>query len=76
MKLATLEKYVALVYAPGSAPSLSTLRRRILDIPGGRVDLGRYYVDLDANDKVQQLGRELQNHRTQAKKNPNLAGLI
>jgi hypothetical protein len=78
MKLATLEKYVALVYAPGSAPSLSTLRRRIRksEVPGGVLDMGRYYVDLDASDKVRQVASDLEVFRAKSKKNPNLAGLI
>jgi hypothetical protein len=76
MKLATLDEYRKLIYAPGSAPSLSTLRRRIFNIPGGVKDLGRYYVDLDASDKVRQLSSDLDVYREQAKKNPNLAGLI
>jgi hypothetical protein len=76
MKLATLDQYRKLIYATGSEPSLSTLRRRINDIPGGRVDLGRYYVDLDASDKVHQLANELQEHRIASKHDPLLAGLL
>jgi hypothetical protein len=76
MKLATLEEYRKLVYAEGSAPSISTLRRRIGEIQGGMKDLGRYWVDLHKNEKAGQIQSELQDYRSKAKKNPNLAGLI
>jgi hypothetical protein len=76
MRLEKLEKYRALVYAPGSGPSLSTLRRRIRQIPGGRVELGRYYVDLDANEKADQLSRDVDERREQLKQDPLLEGLI
>jgi len=55
MRLATLATYRKLVYAEGSAPTLPTLRHRIKDIPGGRVELGRYYVDLDLNERAHQV---------------------
>lgn len=49
MRLAKLAQFREMVYAPGSAPALKTLRARIErgDLAGGTVDGGRYYVDLD-----------------------------
>jgi hypothetical protein len=76
MRLASLDVYRKLVYAPGSEPSLTTLRRKIRNIPGGRIDLGRYYVDLDANDKVNQLLNDAVERREQLKRDPLLDGLI
>jgi hypothetical protein len=60
MRLATLAKYRRLVYAEGSEPTLQTLRRRINQIPGGRVELGRYFVDLDVNERAQSAARDAQ----------------
>jgi hypothetical protein len=76
MKLATLEEYRKLVYAEGSAPSIVTLRRRIKDIVGGRVELGRYYVDLDANDAVNELARANSSRIAALRSDPRLKGLI
>jgi hypothetical protein len=38
-----------LIYAPGSEPSIATLRARVSakKVPGGRIEDGHYYVDLD-----------------------------
>jgi hypothetical protein len=76
MRLATLDVYRKLIYAPGSEPSLSTLRRRIDRIPGGRIDMGRYYVDLDANDKMNQLSKDVDERSERLKRDPLLEGLI
>jgi hypothetical protein len=76
MKLVSLAEYRRLVYADGSGPNLKTLRRRIKDIPGGRIELGRYFVDLDVfdanNDMRRGLAEKLEKHRT----SPLLKGLI
>lgn len=48
MRLATLAEYRKMVYVDGSAPTMRTLRKHIREIPGGRVEFGKYYVDLDA----------------------------
>lgn len=76
MRLATLDEYRKLIYAPGSEPSLTTLRRKIQRIPGGRIELGRYYVDLDANDRVNQLSKDAEDRRERLKRDPLLEGLI
>ena len=76
MRLASLDVYRKLIYAPGSEPSLTTLRRRIRNIPGGRIEMGRYYVDLDANDKVNQLSNDVEERRERLKRDPLLDGLI
>jgi hypothetical protein len=75
MKLVSLDKYREMVYAQGSGPSLTTLRRRIKDIPGGRRELGRYYVDLDANDRRNQLSREAQSKLEQLLNDPLLLAM-
>ena len=76
MRLATLAIYRQLVYAEGSAPALKTLRRRIKDIPGGRVELGRYYVDLDANGRVNQIAKANSSRILELRSHPALKGLI
>jgi hypothetical protein len=76
MRLATLVEYRRLVYIEGSAPTLKTLRRRIKDIPGGRVELGRYYVDLDANDRVNQIAKANNARILELRSNPRLKGLV
>jgi hypothetical protein len=76
MRLATLAEYARLVYAEGSAPTLKTLRLRIRDIPGGRVELGRYYVDLDANDEANHLIKGAQSKLDRVKSDPRFKGMI
>jgi hypothetical protein len=64
------------MYTPESAPSINTLRGRIRDIPGGTIQWGRYYVDLDEYDRA--TGARAQIAATQARlaKNSLLEGLI
>lgn len=52
MRLANLSEFRSIIYTPNSAPSLSTLRRKIdaEKIPGGRKEDGRYFVDMDEYD--------------------------
>jgi hypothetical protein len=38
--------------------------------------MGRYYVDLDANDKVNQLSNDVEERRERLKRDPLLDGLI
>ncbi len=76
MRLATLAEYRRLAYVEGSAPTMVTLRRRINDIPGGRIELGRYMVDLDANDKANRVKDDIEDTRERLKKDPLLEGLI
>jgi hypothetical protein len=70
MRLATLAEYRRLVYAEGCAPTLKTLRLRIKDIPGGRVELGRYFVDLDVNDRVNHIARAAQSRLDEIMNDP------
>lgn len=62
MRLATLAVYRDMVYVDGCAPTLVTLRKRVKSkaIPGGRIEAGRYYVDLDENDRVNNLAGSIQ----------------
>jgi hypothetical protein len=76
MRLVTLAQYRDLVYAPGAAPSITTMRKRIKEIPGGRVELGRYYVDLDESERLNGLRQKNDEKRENLKANPLLAGLI
>jgi hypothetical protein len=78
MKLITLEKYRDLVYAPGSAPTLSTLRRQVKDarILGGRKQVGRYYVDLDANERLTEMAKSNTKRLDELRSDPRLKGLI
>jgi len=78
MRLAKLSKFRELIYADGSAPSLNTLRARIASnqIPGGKVEAGHYYVDLDEFDKVTHLRDNLAAEAAELKKSPLLEGLF
>jgi hypothetical protein len=75
VRLAKLSEYRDMVYAPGSRPTLDTLRRRIKEIPGGRVELGRYY-DLDANDRVNKLLDAAHDKVDRLRNNPLLKDLV
>jgi hypothetical protein len=70
MKLVSLAEYRRLVYADGSGPNLKTLRRRIRDIPGGRIELGRYFVDIDANERLRVVGHDAQVRLTEIMNDP------
>jgi hypothetical protein len=76
MRLATLAEYRRLVYAEGSAPSIDTLRRRIKEIPGGRKEFGRYFVDLDMIERVNTVRSEIAESRERFRNDPLLKGLI
>jgi len=76
MRLAKLSEFRRLVYTPGSAPSERALRARIHQIPGGTVDLGRYYVDLDAYDRAKNLRQSIEQDLERLKNDPRLAGLV
>lgn len=78
MRLAKLSKFREMVYAEGSAPSLNTLRQRINNsqIPGGRLDGGKYYVDLDAYDRATHLRDNIAAEAAALKSHPLLEGLV
>lgn len=78
MRLANLKEFRSLIYTPDSAPSVSTLRGKIIagKIPGGRVVDGRYYVDLDEFDRENHLVGDLLARRKALMESPELEGLI
>lgn len=78
MRLAKLSKFRQMVYVDGSAPTLNTLRSLIRRnaIPGGQIQHGRYYVDLDANDQATKLRGDLAARQAQIAKDPDMAGLF
>lgn len=76
MRLAKLSEFRSLVYTPGSAPSMNTLRAQIDTIPGGRRMGGHYYVDLDEFDAQTNLRGGIVAKRAELKKNPLLQGLV
>ncbi len=78
MRLAKLSKFREMVYAEGSAPSLNTLRTRINNqqIPGGRVEHGHYYVDLDEFDRQTHYRERLAAEQKELAANPLVAGLF
>lgn len=78
MRRASLKEFRELVYTPRSAPAMSTLRARIDagKIPGGGIEGGRYYVDLDVFDNATNLSADLEAQRQQLMKSPVLQGLI
>lgn len=76
MRLAKLSEFRRMVFAEGSAPSLNTLRTRIRDIPGGRIEMGHYYVDLDEYDRATRLRERLAAEQAELERNPLVAGLF
>jgi hypothetical protein len=76
MRLTSLQKFRDLVYAPGSAPSLRTLRKRIHEIPGGTVELGHYYVDLDEYDRHHNLRAGVAETVAKLERSPLLESLL
>lgn len=76
MRLMKLSQYRLLVYAPGSAPSLGTLRNRIDEIPGGTVLHGHYYVDMDKLERVTDLRAEALAREREMANDPALAEIL
>ena len=76
MRLIALSEFRNLIYAPGSAPSLRTLQRRIDEIPGGMRLAGRYYVDLDEFDKKTRKRQKLEERKAEIASNPLMQGLF
>lgn len=78
MRLAKLSEFRQLVYTPASAPSDSTLRRRIDrgQVPGGTIQQGHYYVDLEEYDRATKLRAQLTARQAELARNPLLAGLL
>lgn len=78
MRLAKLSEFRRLIYTPASAPSDSTLRRRIDkgQVPGGTIQQGHYYVDLDEYDRATKLRARLTARLTELEHHPLLADLL
>jgi hypothetical protein len=76
MRLMKLSEYRRRFYVPGSLPSLSTLRNRIREIPGGTVLHGHYYVDLDKLERMTDLRAEALAREREIAQDPVLAGLV
>lgn len=78
MRLAKLSKFREMIYAEGSAPSMNTLRARVNSklIPGGRVEHGHYYVDLDEFDRATNYRERLAAEQAELASNPLVAGLF
>jgi hypothetical protein len=76
MRLIKLSKFRALICAPGGGPTVRTLRKQIHQIPGGRVELGRYWVDLDEYDRVHDLRGQLARREKELAEDPRVAGLL
>lgn len=76
MRLVTLKAYRSLIYAPGSEPSLVTLRTNLDKIPGGCRVRGRCYIDLDVHDRITKARCELEERRQRLLKSPVLRGLL
>lgn len=78
MRLASIQEYRRLFFTPDSQPSLNALRSQIREkkIPGGRILNGRYYVDLDEFDRVNNLHAQVQASLDRLKKSPALEGLL
>ena len=78
MRLANLTEFRRMIFTPDSAPSFCTLRVQIKKktLPGGLVQGGRYYVDLDAYDRAQNLRAGLLAKQRELSSNPLLDGLL
>lgn len=76
MRLIKLSTYRRLKYAPADAPTMATLRARIHEIPGGKIEHGRYWVDLDVQDQQASLHAGIVAQERALAANPLLQGLI
>jgi hypothetical protein len=76
MRLMKLSQYRLLVYAPGSAPSLATLRSRIDEIPGGTILHSHYYVDMDKLERLTDLRAEALAREREMANDPILAEIL
>lgn len=76
MRLAKLSEFRSLIYTTDSAPTLSTLRARIYEIPGGTIQWGRYYVDLDEYERSTGLRAQIAVRQAELAKHPLLEHLI
>jgi hypothetical protein len=76
MRLLKLAQFRKLVYAEGSAPTIATLRKRILEIPGGRIEFGRYYVHIDKHDQATDFRSGLDARREKLRRELVERGLI
>lgn len=78
MRLVKLSEFRRMVYVPGSAPALKTLRARIErgDLAGGTIEGGRYYVDLDEYERATAMRRKLERDRNELARSPLLEGLV
>jgi hypothetical protein len=76
MRLAKLSEFRRLIDTSESAPTFNTLRARIRDIPGGTIQWGRYYVDLDEYDRVKGIRAEIAVGQARMAKNSLLERLI
>jgi hypothetical protein len=65
-------------YVEGSGPSLSALRVyiRANKLPGGLIEYGHYYVDLDEYEVGYNLRTDMIRQLVEASRNPRLKGLI
>jgi hypothetical protein len=76
VRLVKLARFRNLVYAPESAPCMNTLRARIRTIPGGRVENGHYWVDMDAYEQQTQVRAGLNERIRALRTDPALDGLL
>lgn len=78
MRLVSIIEFRRLVYSPESAPCLNTLRNRIREklIPGGRMDCGHYFIDMDEYDTATRMSQRLAERRQELSKRPELQGLL
>ena len=83
MRLAKLAEFRRLFFTPGSAPSLTILRRKFAQIPGALVLQGTRYIDLDefqraitGVDPVQERVAEARRIKAEIENDPLLKGLF
>lgn len=78
MRLAKLSEFRSLYFAPGSAPAPETLRAHIdrEEIPGGRKEGKRYFVDIDEFERVHRLAADLHKETAKLRSDPLFKGLF
>ena len=65
-----------MVYTPGSAPSMNTLRKKFDDIPGATMLHGQRYIDMDEFDRVHRLSDAIAAEKARLAADPLLDGLV
>ena len=77
MRLAKISEYRKTFFAPGSEPSITTIRAQAKDgrLPGV-LHGGLWYIDLDELDRIYRMTAKLDDVRKALLSSPELEGLL